>query len=458
MKKFFLPLLLGVLVCAGPTMAAGLAGDSFQPPRPWNLAQAVAYALKNNPQPHIAMQRLAAAAAAEKSAHSHMLPEVTLASEYSQTDNPMYSFGNILNQGAFDNSINFNDPGRTDDLMLKAQISYRLYDGGKIKAGVEAARARSAAAGNQLDVVRQQLAFGVVQAYHTILQAQDMVQVRNAAVDAISASVAVGRARNQAGDLLRSDLLNLELQQARAEEERIRSRHALELAERAFWNLLGIDDDQPHPLPKYDHKQAVPKTLDYSRRKELQAVDRQIDGARATLAGAQSETLPSVDTFADYQFEQGSILGESGNSWMAGIRLNYSLFDGGRSRSDIAAAQARVRELEAEKARLRLDLRLELQQAEISYQQSRERLRVTAKMVEVAMESAKLSRVRFQQGVILASDLIDTEMRLTDAQAKRAAARADNRIAIANLRRVTGTPQFPGVTAEGPTTSVDPDN
>ncbi len=44
-----------------------------------------------------------------------------------------YSFGNILNQGAFDNSIDFNDPGRTDNLNLKAEIAYRLYNGAGIK-------------------------------------------------------------------------------------------------------------------------------------------------------------------------------------------------------------------------------------------------------------------------------------------------------------------------------------
>jgi outer membrane protein TolC len=63
-------------------------------------------------------------------------------------------------------------------------------------------------------------------------------------------------------------------------------------------------------------------------------------------------------------------------------------------------------------------------------------------MVEVAEESAKLSRIRFQEGVILASELIDAEARLTDALAGRTTARAENRIAIANLRRATGSNQF----------------
>ena len=85
---------------------------------------------------------------------------------------------------------------------------------------------------------------------------------------------------------------------------------------------------------------------------------------------------------------------------------------------------------------------LELQQAIILHRQSLEKLQVTQKMVEVAEESAKLSRLRFQEGVILASDLIDTETRLTDAHARHASAKAEHSIAVANLRKATGLAQF----------------
>ena len=65
-------------------------------------------------------------------------------------------------------------------------------------------------------------------------------------------------------------------------------------------------------------------------------------------------------------------------------------------------------------------------------------------MVGVATEVIRLGRARFTEGVILASDLIDFEMRLSDAQARQLAAKAGYQVAIANLRRATGLEQFPG--------------
>jgi len=415
---------------------------SLEIPGEWTLAQAVEYALKNNPEVHIALERIASSQAMGNAALAATRPTVTLGSEYSQTNNPMYSFGNILNQGAFNNAIDFNDPGRTDNLALQAMLQYRLYDGGKTRAEIDQAEAAKRAAENQLDAVHQQLAYEVVRSYYTIRQAEEMVEVRKAAVAAIEASLAVGKARFEEGDLLKEDLLNLELQQARERENSIRSRHDFDLACKIFWNLLGLHSGSKGTLPEVEEKQQIPEQLSHSARKELEVIRDRIAAAEAALAGAQSTEKPVIDSYASYQYEYGTVLGEAGDSWQAGVRLNYSLYNGNKTEAEISAARAHLAEAQAMQAKVDLALDLELQQAEINYQQTLERLQLTGKMVEVAEESATLSRSRFQEGVILASDLIDTEMRLTDARARRANARAENKIAIANLRRATGARQF----------------
>jgi len=435
--------LLAILLPAtAPIASSETQPSSLEIPGKWSLAQAVEYALQKNPEIHIALERIASSQAMANVALSANRPAVTLGSEYSQTNNPMYSFGNILNQGAFNTSIDFNDPGRTDNLALQAMLQYRLYDGGKANAEIEKAEATKRAAESQLGAVHQQLAYEVVRSYYSIRQAEEMVEVRKAAVAAIEASLAVGKARFEEGDLLKEDLLNLELQQARERENSIRSRDDFDLACKIFWNLLGLHSGAKGALPEVEEIQEVPEKFSHSARKELEVIRDRIAAAEAALAGARSSEKPVIDSYASYQYEYGTVLGESGDSWQAGVRLNYSLYNGNRTEAEISEANARLAEMQAMQAKIDLALDLELQQAEINYKQTLERLQLTAKMVEVAEESAKLSRTRFQEGVILASDLIDTEMRLTDARARRASAKAENRIAIANLRRATGAGQF----------------
>lgn len=127
---------------------------------------------------------------------------------------------------------------------------------------------------------------------------------------------------------------------------------------------------------------------------------------------------------------------------MAGLKVNFKLFDGHASVADISQAEARLGRLRAELRKLELALNLELKQAELALSQARQRKRVAAKMVEQAHESEQLSRARFREGVILTSELIDIESKLAEARVRHAVATSAVQIAIADLRRAAGLPPF----------------
>ncbi|MCK5516327.1 MAG: TolC family protein [Desulfobulbaceae bacterium] len=436
----FVCFLFSLIATAG---AQPLTEIKQQVPQVWTPMSAVAFAISNNPDSFIAIKRIEEAQATAAMAKAADYPLVNLSAEYGQTNTPMYSFGNILNQGAFDNTIDFNDPGRTDNLNLKAEIAYRLYNGGRDKAEIEAAEAGTEMSRSDLIAVHQRLGFEVIKTFQAIIQAEEMVKVRQAALDAITASLNVGRARYDAGDLLREDLLNLELQQSRASEDLIQSQHNLELTKRSFLNLLGLNSGEVILSNKRDTPQQVPETIDFRNRQELLRLRSLEQVSLARLKKAEGGMLPTVDAFASYQIDGGLVLEESGDSWMAGVKMNYNLFDGKRTSSAVTKAKSRLLEIQGLIKKTELALHLEIQQAELDYQQAQKRLSVTEKMVSVAEEGTRLRRARFMEGVILASDLIDFEMRLSDAQARQLTARARYQVAIANLRRVAGLPQYP---------------
>ena len=415
----------------------------LQVPKVWTAENAVAFAITSNPDNFIAQKRIEEAQATAAMAKATDYPLVNLSAEYAQTNTPMYSFGNILNQGAFDNTIDFNDPGRTDNLNLKAEIAYRLYNGGRDSAEIEAAEAATDISRSNLVAVHQRLGFEVIKTFQAIIQAEEMVKVRQAALEAITASLNVGKARYDAGDLLREDLLNLDLQQSRASEDLILSQHNLELTKRSFLNLLGLHVGEVTLSNDNATPQQIPDSIDFQNRQELIQLRGLELVSLAQLKKAEGDGLPTVDAFASYQVDGGLVLEEAGDSWMAGVKMNYNLFDGKRTSSTVAKMRARLLEIQGLIKKTELALNLEIQQAELDYQQAEKRLSVTEKMVSVAEEGTRLRRARFVEGVILASDLIDFEMRLSDAQARQLTARARYQVAIANLRRVAGLEQFP---------------
>jgi len=412
-------------------------------PLTWTAENAVAFAVAGNPDSFIAQKRIEEARATAEMAKASDYPLINLSAEYAQTNTPMYSFGNILNQGAFDNSINFNDPGRTDNLNLKALIGYRLYNGGRDQAEIKAAEAAIEMFESDLMAVHQRLEFEVLKTFQGIVQAQEMVKVREASLNAITATLSVGQARYDAGDLLRRDLLNLELQESRASEDLIQSQHNLELTKRSFLNLLGLREGEVTISDKDETRQQIPESINYKNRQELKHLLAMEQASLAQLDKAEGGRLPTMDAFASYQVDTGMVLEEGGDSWMAGIKMDYNLFDGKKTTSEIAIYRSKLQKIRGFIKKTELALNLEIQQAELDYKQAMKRLTVTEKMVTVAEEGTRLSRARFKEGVILASDLIDFEMRLSDAHARQLAARARYQVAIANLRRAGGLPQFP---------------
>jgi len=412
-------------------------------PAQWTVVEAVHFALTNNPDARIARHRIEKAQAVIDQARAVFYPQLGVNVEYGQTNNPMYSFGNILNQGSFTNSIDFNDPGTTDDLRLAATLQYRLYNGGRDQAGVRAARAQQVAEEQQRTAILSGLAFEVVRSFYTIVQAGEIVAARESAITAISASLAVAKARYEAGDLLKTNLLDIEVQQSVAHEQRIVATHGLDLAKRAFLNLLGLTTEDVQLDLAQNFPQQIPENPDNSMRPEMESLNARISAAREHQKQAEGGYYPTADLIGNYQIDQGFVYDEnSGNSWMAGVRLNYTLYEGNRTSATVASSTAELTQAREMKRKMELAIGLEIEQAELSLQQAEERLQVTGKMVELARESARLSRERFREGVILSSNLMDAENRLTDAGVHSSIAKAAKAIAIADLRRATGLPQF----------------
>ena len=419
-----------------------LAEDSLGVPEQWTTENAVRFALENNPNTAITKQRIAAAQAAVQEANSAFYPRLDLNASYQQTNNPMYSFGNILTQGEFDNTIDFNNPGTTDNLGLNATISYKLYNGGRDQAGIDAAEANQNASLYEMDIVRSELSFMVVKTLFTIVHAEETLQARQSALESIDASLQVAKARYEAGDLLKTDLLNLEVHQFEARENMIQTQHAVNLTKRSFLNLLGLEQGTVHVAPNCITEQLVPNDLSYQKRPELQKLTASIEAAEAHLRQAKSGYYPTADAFAGYQVDHGFELGGSGNSWLGGIKINYNLFSGKQTEAQVATAEARLAEQKQHQRKLTLAINLEVEKAKLTVEQAQQRLQVTGKMVELAEESASLHRERFKEGLILSSELIDVENRLTDAKVRRTLARAAERIAVADLRRAVGLGQF----------------
>ena len=408
----------------------------------WTLDRAVATALERSPDARMARARIDGAQALVDQSRSAWLPQLSLSGRYTGTNSPMMAFGSILNQRAFDFGLDFNRPGMIDNLNATGTIAYNLYGGGRPTAGRIAAQAGAIAADFDLRAAQHQLAAEVVKATLNLHKAREAVTAVEGGVKAYAAAVEVARARFDSGQLLKSDLLSLEVQLAQTRESLSAARHGAALAARAFVFVLGLDPtDETVELATDDPaliRLVVPDSRDFSQRPELLGLQERVRAASAMVDAARAGRRPAVNAFASYQYDQGWKTDRHGDSWLAGVSVDVNIFDGGLTSGRIRQSSAELAQVKEMLRKTSLGIGLEVEQARLAHASAVERLAVTTPVVAQAEESASLIRARFEREVVLTADLIGAESRLLEARLRRTIASADERMALVDLRRALG--------------------
>jgi outer membrane protein TolC len=408
------------------------------------LDKALATAEAQSPDAKIARHRIEGARAMIDQANAAWMPQVMVQGRYTQTNSSMMAFGSILNQRTFSYALDFNHPGRVDDLNASGTVAYNVYAGGRAKAGREAARAGSRAAEQDLQAVRNQLGAEVLRSYLNIRKAHEGVVALEAGVKAYDAGIAAARLRYDAGQLLKADLLSLEVQLSQTREMLSSARHGEALARRAFLFVLGQEGSgESVELAQEDPSLArvqSPDTHDFSRRPELLGLAEREKAAEAMVRVARGGRQPTVNAFASYQYSQGWQMDAHADGWMAGLTLDLNVWDGGQTSGKVRQALAELSQVREMTRKATLGIGLEVEQARLVHEDCLERLAVSEQAVAQAEEAASLSRARFEKGALLVAELIGVESRLIEVRMRRMFALADERSSLADLRRAVGLP------------------
>ncbi|MBI5686660.1 MAG: TolC family protein [Verrucomicrobia bacterium] len=422
--------LVAMLCC----VAAGAA-------EPWTLERALEFALAGNPDARLAQQRIVAAQAGLEQANAAFWPRLQMQSSYTRTDNPMMAFGSILNQRDFSPGMDFNNVPDVDDYNVKSLLTVPLYAGGKNMAGHRAARAGVEAARHDSEAVLNALGYEVARAFHTVRKTRRFIEAAEASAKSFADNLAIAKRRADAGAILKTDVLDFEVRLAQAREELVRARNAHALAVRTLRNLLGIESGE-FSVADSAPSVSAPKDGDFSGRSELSASRHRERAAEEQVRAARSGYLPRVSAFGSADYDYGWRMSHGGGSYTAGVMLQWDLWDGHLTRGKVREARSNVESAREEQRKLRLAIGLEVEQARLALQTAEERLGVTGQVVTQASESTSLTRSRFEQGLALATQLIDAETALVTARVRRAEAESDRQIAIAALRKSLGMSQL----------------
>jgi outer membrane protein TolC len=392
-----------------------------------------------------AVARGEAAEAVAAQRHSATLPRIAAEAGYTRT-NHVEAFG-VLLPG---NQLRIIYPDLPDNYRSRLDMQWPIYTGGRLDALERAARAEAAASVIDIETSRADLRLEITRAYWALVTSREAASVVEESLARTGAHVRDVRNQLDAGLVPPNEVFTAEAQEARQRMLSVQARIARDLAESDLARLIGLDAGTPiDPVsalePLSPASPAIAAALDEARRSrpERAAIEQRLAATaeRVTAAAAGRKPTIGIGGGVDYARPNPRIFPRQEawkHSWDASVNVSWPVFDGGRTRAELAEAAASGRAVKARLDEFDAVLAMEVRQrlAEIAAGQAA--IDAAEAAVRAAAEARRVVSDRFSAGVATSTDLVDAQVALLQASLDRTQAIANARLAEARLSRAIG--------------------
>jgi outer membrane protein TolC len=411
---------------------------------PLTADQVVQMALEKNPTVLSAAQDIKVAGGALTSARSVILPNLSLAQNYSHTNSRTQAAKIDPTTGAI-TAGSFNLENYNGGLRLSQNfIDFQGWAGIRsAKAGLEAATGSTAA-------TRATVALQAYTQFYTVLKAIKLTTVAQQSVQLAQNQLKRTNALFELGSVAKGDVLKQQVLVSQSLLDLISAQTAIQVERTRLISFLGldpganleIDTTLSESTVQFDSA-AVWKDA-FANRPELAAARAQVAAASADLGGAQGRRYPTLTGAATYGYSLNNHFPNSfdevdGNSSRnLSMAFNLPIFDGRFTKGQINEAKARQLQAEYNLRTQELLVAVGVNTALQSAYQAQERMSVTRDGLASAEEDLKLSQEKYNVGSATVLDLIDAQVALTRARSDYISALADAQVAQMQLRQARG--------------------
>lgn len=424
-------------------------GQAIAAPASYSLEQAIDAALANNPELNIMQARIEQANAQLGESLASFYPQIKTSLSYQHSNNPAQAFALIIAQRRLDmQSGNFNNPGFVDDYRPQVSASYSLFRGGQDYYNSQAAELNSEAAELEKSAARNRLVNHVTAAYYGELAAMDANTISQRSIESVQSQLHQTQLGYEAGTVLKSDLLSLQVQLAEAQDAQIHAANAIELAQNMLKTLLGLDANDRFAINPAANKNLPESPANFeqlinqalAQHPELKAAEKRVAIAEQQLSAAKAAHLPKADAFVSYGSNSKDLTYNSNrDNLTAGVMVEMDVFSGFATQEKINKAEHQLTAAKESARQNRLQIENDLKAAQLKLQEALHRAEVSNSASQAAEEALRLVNQQRQAGVVTVSRYLETQVALEKALSRQVSARFDALRAEAALKQAIGT-------------------
>ena len=328
-------------------------------------------------------------------------------------------------------------------------LSYNIYDGGNRGASIRTAEKQLRFSELDLERIVEQTRFETASDYYDLQDSDAQVKIEEAAVEDALQTLKDAQLLEQAGLGTRFDVLRAEVELAQARQRLSTAEANQNIARRQLAETLSVSHNSDLATADAVEEAGtweipLPETIvqAFKNRAELEQLllQREIGNEQRTIA--LSQIRPRIDATASYDLNddfQDDF--DISDDYSVGVTLQWRLFDGGAARAAAEQAEKDIESAETQFADQRNQIRFAVEQAYFRLQSNKRNISTATKEVELAVESLRLARLRFQAGVGTQTDVIDAQTQLTTARGSLLSSIIDYNQSYVDLeRQVSNTP------------------
>ena len=330
-------------------------------------------------------------------------------------------------------------------------VSYEVDLWGRLGSASKAARADLLATEAARETVRITLATEVVRAYFTLVAFDAQLAATRRSLALRSEGLVLQKVRHKAGLINDFTLRQLEAEVAAARAQLPALEANRTAQELALAVLLGRSPRaimegvvarraaQGEPAAP-----VVPEGLPSDlllRRPDVVQAEQGLIAANARISEARAALFPRIG-LSGYLGSESTALGDlfSGPAriWQLAFGLAQPIFQGGRLFAEVDAVKARERQAVAQYQKTLQEAFREVRQALNTQVKAREAFDAESVRTVALADAARLSRIRYENGLISQLEVIDADRSLLQAELNRSDALRVQRSAVADLVKALG--------------------
>ncbi len=296
-----------------------------------------------------------------------------------------------------------------------------LYDFGKTSASINAAEFDAKT--REIETVRakNRAALEFIIAYCDLLEAEKLLAVAGEDVQRYETHKQDAQARYDAGVVTRNEVLQADVTLADARQRYLTADNLRSLRASRINSLLLRPLNDPVHLEEVKNMPSSAIVLEdawataEAESPEIRIIDAAILAKGESVKSVEAEHLPTFYLSGGYESQENRYMVHEDN-WSLIAGMTISLSSGGATRSRAAAGRSELLSLRLTRDKIVDAVRMDVKSAYLDLDSSAKKIDVAKTAVTQAEENLRLQRLRYQEGVGTATDVLDAVTLMSTAE------------------------------------------